>query len=424
MPFDDEFLRGKLHRRNPVRLGSPGRRIVAVNGRRLRERSVSIKYLGRNVSAAETGYRPNAGQPHLPHRPASQVVLHDGAVRAIEVMREQRPAGHGRRDQLPIGCGQQFGDLRITGAEIHLQQPTVRRSLVRMENRPVVLRINQRIIAGKPEEQLAKRPVVPRKVAVQHFVAAGSLGDRNEELPVVPANRRSQVAQRMLFVAIYRAVGRLIGPDPVKKHFLRVVAGRQRLFRSRPVVPAVIKPVSAPYGSGEFDPTDAVGQQVSRSELLYAKLHPIRTRFGRRKSHVTIIPRERHAGQRDRTFFRQRIRIEEYLGALPVPLPVQNALVPQPVVFKEKTGIAVAFRNPVLRIIPQFGQPGGDPVAFRKLRQVAAGHFVLGRHPADGFVRTVVFEPAVGIGHFGSEIIVRRIVPPGNGIGQFYRSHI
>ena len=107
---------------------SPGRRIVAVNGRRLRERSVSIKYLGRNVSAAETGYRPNAGQPHLPHRPASQVVLHDGAVRAIEVMREQRPAGHGRRDQLPIGCGQQFGDLRITGAEIHLQQPTVRRS--------------------------------------------------------------------------------------------------------------------------------------------------------------------------------------------------------------------------------------------------------------------------------------------------------
>ena len=26
-------------------------------------------------------------------------------------------------------------------------------------------------------------------------------------------------------------------------------------------------------------------------------------------------------------------------------------------------------------------------------------------------------EPAVGIGHFGSKIIVRRIVPPGNGIG-------
>ena len=70
-----------------------------------------------------------------------------------------------------------------------------------------------------------------------------------------------------------------------------------------------------------------------------------------------------------------------------------------------------------LGIVPQLGEPLADGPAERNLRQIIVRYGVLGSDPGGRGLGIVVFEPTVGVGHDGAEVVVDHLAARGVGIG-------
>ena len=69
------------------------------------------------------------------------------------------------------------------------------------------------------------------------------------------------------------------------------------------------------------------------------------------------------------------------------------------------------------------GQAGTHRLAERNLIQVILRHGIFGSDPGGRLFRTVVFEPAVGVGDFGAEVVIHDFRTLGIGIRQVFDFH-
>ena len=127
------------------------------------------------------------------------------------------------------------------------------------------------------------------------------------------------------------------------------------------------------------------------------------------------------AAQRSGAISTKGVGVEEYFRLAVALLAVEHALVLQAVVFVEIGPFAAGEGRRVALVVPQLLQAGLHGGFVRNGVEVSKSHFVLGFHPLGGFFATVVFEPAVGVGHAGAEVLVHHgAVHAGFGIGKLH----
>ncbi len=220
-------------------------------------------------------------------------------------------------------------------------------------------------------------------------------------------------------VAVHQHVGRLRGAEEVIVDLLKLVLRRiDPLFGS--VVGAVIETfgIGRPRGARELHPLDAVVGQLARSHVEHPDLDPVGTRSGHGVGAIFAVLGERDVRKRHRTVVGQGIGVEEDLGlAVGRGGPIEHRLILQPVVMEPVPRIAMLGGDALLGIVPQLGEPLADGPAKRNLRQIIVRHGVLGSDPGGRGLGIVVFEPTVGVGHDGAEIIVDHLAARGVGIG-------
>lgn len=104
-------------------------------------------------------------------------------------------------------------------------------------------------------------------------------------------------------------------------------------------------------------------------------------------------------------------------------LAVQHGLVLSSVVAVKIVIIPEFSRSSLPGISPQLGQAGTHRLAERNLIQVILRHGIFGSDPGGRLFRTVVFEPAVGVGDFGAEVVIHDFRTLGIGIRQVFDFH-
>ena len=407
-------LRGLVERRCPrgdvVFVDGRGRRVVG-------QRIVELRIL---PLAAEAADRTDGGQLDRAHQLAVVVVLTDPVLRILQVVGEQVTAGRADpfEQVFPI-----FGNHRRNlGGSVQLDafERVVRGALIGDEEQRVVLAIDGHVIGVEAREQRAEFRF--RDFLIKNLVPRRALGTHDEEPLAVVGRHGREVAQRVRLVLVDEFVGRLGRTQFVVVNFLEFVLGRVgALFRR--VVGAVIESlgIGSPPGARELHPLDPVGGERLVGGVHHADLHPVGTRRGGRIGEPASVLRERHGGQRHRSVVGERVGVEEHLarGARLLRAP-DHRLVLQTVVIGIVPPVAVLRGSPLLGIVPQLGQPLADRPAERNLREIVLGHGVLGGDPGGRRFGIVVFEPPVGIGNLGTEIVVHHVAALGFGVRQVF----
>ena len=399
--------------------------VIAVDCRRsriVRQRVVDLLVL---LLAAEAAHRADGGQRHLTHQLALEVILRDAALRILQVGGKEVSAG--RADplkQILRILGDHHLVLRGT-VQVDAPQRVVRGIAVGDVVETVVLDGHHTVVGIEARQQ--RTEALLGSLPIEHLGPGGSLRSAYEEPLAVLRGPYPEVAQRVVLVLVDEAVGRLRRAELVVVDLLELVLVRIDALLGG-IVGTVVETlrVGRPRGAGVLHPLNAVFGQRSRSGIHHPDLDPVRTGCGRRIGQVAAVLRERRRGQRHRTVLGERVGVEEEFARLTGPLrAVERRLVLQPVVIIIVPPVAVLRGRPLLGIVPQLGQPVADRPAERNLREVVLRHGVLGLDPCGRGLRTVVLEPAVGVGHLHAEIVVRHRAPFGLGIGQMlYLFHV
>ena len=228
-----------------------------------------------------------------------------------------------------------------------------------------------------------------------------------------------EVTQRVLSVPIDQLVGTLSVAQLVIIDLLELVLRRiDALFGF--IVCAVIEAltVGSPTCARELHPLNLVRELLARLGIHHADLNPVRTCRGNRIGHIFTVLREGYGRQSHRTLVRERVGIEEHL-ALSVErgLAIEHRLILQTVVIEIVVPIAVARGRTLLRVVPELSQTLADLIAVGNLREIVERYLVLSLYPLGGFGGIVVLQPAIGIGHLSSEIVINNLTTLGCGIG-------
>ncbi len=391
-----------------VQRRSPVRDRVAVRRRRYIETAETVEDLGIFRLAAETARRADPRQRDLAHQSTVEIILINAARSVFEISGKDRPSGRRRPLQQVFRLRNHICGHRHSGIQIDRHQPEVRRLRVGQHIGRIPDAIHDGIVVRKALEERFERRVRHGQTLIEYLVAARPLRSDDEEPPEVVAHKAREVAQGMRFIFINQPVFRLRSSQFVEIDFLvfvfRGVCARPLCRR---IVAAVVEAAVSPAGAAELHPFDLVRQLLARSDLHHIDLDPVRPRPGNGIGCIAVVFREGDGIQRHGSVRRQGVGVEEDLRRTVEPFAViQHALVLQAVVPVEEVVLADAERCPLFRIVVKFGEPLFDLSAIRNLGQIVLRHSVLSGHPGGGFVRPVVFEPAVRVCHPRTVVIV------------------
>ena len=182
-------------------------------------------------------------------------------------------------------------------------------------------------------------------------------------------------------------------------------------------VGAVEEAVALPGRSGELGPLDVVFQQFAGLHVHYVELLPVAAAARDAVGNQAAVFVERNALEGDGAVLAELVGVEEdarlAVGGVHF---VKNALVLKTVVAVDVPfAVLVAAWYAYLLIVDHLGEAGQQFAAERNLVQVMGGVLVLGGYPGGRLFRVVVFQPAVRVCHFRSEVVVNSVVFPCNG---------
>ena len=142
-------------------------------------------------------------------------------------------------------------------------------------------------------------------------------------------------------------------------------------------------------------------------DVLHAQLLPIGPGPAEAVGHQLAVLGYVQAGQGDRPVGRKGVGVEQRarLGVL-ARLNVQHRLVLEAGVLGKEVSPRLLGRQPVLGVVPEFGDPLLEPVALWEAVEVGESQLVLALDPLVGLGRVGVLEPSIRVGDFDAMVVV------------------
>ena len=188
--------------------------------------------------------------------------------------------------------------------------------------------------------------------------------------------------------------------------FILAAVGSHALSGS--IVGAVEEAVSLPGGPGELRPFDMVREQFAGGGVHHVELLPVASAAGNAVGRILAVVAEIHALEGHGAVFAEGVGVQEH-ARLPVRriLLIEHALVLQAVVLiKIPFAVGAAHGSAHLLIVTDLLEALQQLGAERNMSKVVRSRTVLGFDPGRSLVGTVIFQPAVRVGHLGAEIVV------------------
>ena len=382
-----------------------------------RETIDRVEYRRILLLATKARHRTDCGQLNLADQLTRHLILTHLVHRVLHIGCHQHATYGTDRFEQHLGI-LSYHVLQTCGThQIDLRQTEVGCSVVGQHVCVVALNGYDRIVVSKTFEQRAELALA--LLAIEHLATRRTLRGVNK-LPLAVATLLArEVTQRVLSVPIDQLIGTLSVAQLVIIDLLELVLRRiDALFGF--IVCAVIEAltVGSPTCARELHPLDLVRELLARLGIHHADLNPVRTCRGNRIGHIFTVLREGYGRQSHRTLVRERIGIEEHLTlSVKRRLAIEHRLVLQTVVIEVVVPIAVARGRTLLRVVPELSQTLADLIAVGNLREIVERNLVLSLYPLGGFGGVVVLQPAIGIGHLSSEIVINNLTTLGCGIG-------
>ena len=269
-----------------------------------------------------------------------------------------------------------------------------------IEHRPLV--VDELVARVELVEELDHRSVLPAEILVEEgILPVGAPADADDEVAAVLG--RSGVEAPFLLVGpmVDQLVLGLRRAEAVVEDFLVVVPGLVFLAGFRRVVAGVVEAlvVLRPGGAGELRPLEEVRVVISGGDVAHPPLVPVGPGAGNGVGHQGAVVREGEVGEGHGAVGRERVGVQQDAGfRIEGGERVEDRLVLQAVIAGVEVAAAGLERGVEALDVPELGEAGLDPRAFRDGVEVCAGARVLGLDPGRGFLGVIVLQPPVGVG--------------------------
>ena len=178
------------------------------------------------------------------------------------------------------------------------------------------------------------------------------------------------------------------------------------------VVGAVEEAILAPGGVGEFGPFDMVVEQTAGLGVEHIYFGPVGTAARDGICHVAAVVAHRGAGKGYGAVVAQRVRIEEhflfasdgFVGAIKYGLIFQSVVAEEII-----AAVGAQEWGTLLHIVVEVGDALAESTAEGDFREIIFCKRTLLLYPGESFGRSIVFERAIRVGDFLTEIEVDSI---------------
>ena len=204
--------------------------------------------------------------------------------------------------------------------------------------------------------------------------------------------------------------------EPVEIDLVLIGPGRQLAAVGLVVARVEEALVAEPADAAELHILEGRLQRLLALYVHQVDLAPVATRQRQGVGQDAAIAGEAQLIQRRGAVGAEGIGIEEHLGRLALLLAPQHVLVLQAVVLEEVVVAPLAKRRPLLGVVPGSGQLLLDSGAIRDLCQITLGHCILGLDPGFGLGAAVILQPAIGVGHGLTEVVIHLLTLAGDGV--------
>ena len=163
-------------------------------------------------------------------------------------------------------------------------------------------------------------------------------------------------------------------------------------------------------GVGKLGPHDVVVEHLASLKVVDDDFVPVAAIAGDGVGSIAAIFREVEALEGHGAVLAQSVGVEDHARlAIELVLDVEHALVLQSVVIEVVNLVFHIERRSHLGIVGKLGESCFHLVAEWYFLEIFLCNLVLGLYPCCCFGAVVVLEPAIGIGDFGSKVIVDNV---------------
>ena len=398
--------------------------VVAVDGAGLGERGEREEALGALLAAADT-CAADARKGHLAEAAALQIVDVDVVAGILAVRKEHLAVDKCHVLQNVFALGHHLlpvADARLVDVGHH--EPVAGSSCIGEDIDAVADVLDGRILALHVVCHLDELRAFLPEVAHVEVVACPCAALIKEHHGLVFCHLHAVEPLGLHRILEEQHVVFLQCAQAVVVDFLHLVDVGELLSLLGCVVGTVEKAVLIPLRPRELAPLDVVGSgELAGGNVHHVDLHPVAAAARDGVGAVLSVVRERQSLEGYGAVGTQFVGVEKHpLGAVDGVHGVENTLILQAVVAILIPVSVVPGRRSHLSVVGNLGETPLQLGALRQVVQVAGGDSVLRFHPAGGLFAAVVFQPAVGIGHFLAEILVNGVVGSRSGIAHCLRS--